>query len=142
MSKTYISKTLRDNALKRSGGRCSYCLSSQEITGLLLEIDHVVPEKFGGKTEENNLCMACRTCNDRKQARLHFTDPITDKVVGLFHPNNQKWQEHFSWSEDGTQIIALTAIGRVTVEALKLNRPEQVNARRKWVSVGWHPPKD
>jgi hypothetical protein len=38
--------------------------------------------------------------------------------------------------------IGLTAVGRVTVLALDLNQPNMVRARRRWVMVGWHPPKD
>lgn len=63
-------------------------------------------------------------------------------MVLLFNPRSQDWNKHFAWTEDGEQIIGLTAIGRATVEALNLNRPTLVKARRRWVEAGWHPPKD
>jgi len=52
------------------------------------------------------------------------------------------WTEHFAWSADETQIIGLTAVGRATVVALHMNDALRVTARRRWISVGWHPPKD
>jgi hypothetical protein len=40
----------------------------------------------------------------------------------------------------GAQIMGLTACGRATVEALGMNNPRIVRARRLWVAAGWHPP--
>jgi hypothetical protein len=60
--------------------------------------------------------------------------------VLLFNPRTQHWYEHFRWSEDGAYIIGLTAIGRATVETLKMNSAYIVPARRHWVEAGWHPP--
>jgi hypothetical protein len=34
----------------------------------------------------------------------------------------------------------LTAIGRATIIALNTNNEVIVDARRRWVGVGWHPP--
>jgi hypothetical protein len=50
-------------------------------------------------------------------------------------------ERHFKWSDDGTEIIGLTASGRATVVALKLNNTFAIEARSNWVSAGWHPPK-
>jgi hypothetical protein len=61
--------------------------------------------------------------------------------VPLFNPRQHSWAEHFVWSEDGTQIIGLTAIGRATVATLKMNNPVSIRARKLWASVGWHPPR-
>jgi len=58
----------------------------------------------------------------------------------LFHPRQQKWSEHFAWSEDGTEIMGLTACGRTTVLALRLNNELAVTVRLNWVQAGWHPP--
>lgn len=58
----------------------------------------------------------------------------------LFNPRQQQWQEHFAWTEDNTRIMGLTACGRATVVALKLNNSLAVTVRRNWVKAGWHPP--
>jgi hypothetical protein len=105
-------------------------------------IDHLLPESRGGPTIRENLWLACRRCNEFKGNRTSAVDPLTDKVVPLFNPRIQSWGVHFTWGEDGTKIIGLTATGRATVTALRLNNDEIVAARSLWVQVGWHPPAD
>jgi hypothetical protein len=94
---------------------------------------------MGGQTTRDNLWLACRPCNEFKSTQTYAKDPETGEVVPLFHPRNQKWYDHFAWSEDKTQIIGVTPTGRATVAALQLNRPMLVRARRRWVSIGWYP---
>lgn len=50
------------------------------------------------------------------------------------------WDEHFMWHESLTLMIGKTAIGRVTIEALKVNRLPVKNLRRALISIGEHPP--
>jgi hypothetical protein len=49
-------------------------------------------------------------------------------------------QQVIVWSEDGLYVIGVSLIGRVTIARLKMNREAVVNARRRWVKAGWHPP--
>jgi hypothetical protein len=142
MSKTYIPAALRELVAAQSLHRCGYCLSQAEIIGILMEIDHIIPESLGGLTEEDNLWSACSPCNGHKADRIAAVDPQTNERAQLFDPRHQNWREHFVWSADGEQIIGLTPTGRATVAALQLNRPSLVTARRLWVRVGWHPPED
>jgi hypothetical protein len=107
-----------------------------------MELDHLISEALAGITQEENLWLACSLCNDFKSYRIAFEDPSSGEVVRLFNPRHQDWHEHFRRSDDGCLIIGLAAIGRATVAALYLNRPTLVLARRAWVTVGWHPPKD
>jgi hypothetical protein len=58
----------------------------------------------------------------------------------LFHPQHQSWREHFAWSEDSAEIIALTPTAQATIEALRMNRPPLVRLRRLWARMGEHPP--
>ena len=122
--------------------RCGYCLTSEHIVGAPMEIDHILPESLGGLTEEKNLWLACSRCNEHKADRIVALDPASGEVTPLFHPRNATWSEHFRWTVDGDHIIGLTATGRATVVALRLNRPALVRARRRWVAVGWHPPTE
>lgn len=128
--------------LETLGDQCEYCRISERVTGLALEVDHIIPRFRGGSTSQVNLCRACSSCNVYKGDEIEALDPETDEVTPLFNPRRQQWSEHFAWSEDGTQIIGLTGCGRATIEALKMNNPRLVRARRLWVSVGWHPPTD
>jgi 5-methylcytosine-specific restriction endonuclease McrA len=122
--------------------RCGYCLSSETLLGMVLEIEHLIPLAAGGLTRVENLWLSCRRCNGFKGAQVAAPDPLSAQIIPLFNPRTQIWQEHFQWSEDGTQIIGVTACGRATVAALKVNTPEICAARRLWVSVGWWPPNE
>lgn len=127
--------------LQTLGERCEYCGTSEWVTGIPLEVDHIRPRSQRGTTSRFNLCRACSSCNTYKGDQTRARDPLTHKRALIFNPRRQQWADHFQWSEDGAQIIGLTACGRATVEALKMNHPQIVRARRLWVSVGWHPPK-
>ncbi|HZY83420.1 MAG TPA: hypothetical protein VFE78_01205, partial [Gemmataceae bacterium] len=102
----------------------------------------ILPQALGGLTQEGNLWLACSLCNDCKNNRIADLDPLTGELVRLFNPRHQVWGEHFEWSPAGDHILGKTPTGRATLTALQLNRPSLVIARRAWVSVGWHPPKD
>jgi hypothetical protein len=44
-----------------SGQRCSYCGSTSNLA-----LDHIFPQKYGGKDIGDNLIYACRSCNSSK----------------------------------------------------------------------------
>jgi len=140
MSHTYIPRALRLSVAERGGYRCSYCQTAQEVTGAEFTIDHIVPESLGGRTTEDNLCLACWLCNVTKNDRIAGIDPESGVMVPLYNPYTQRWAAHFRWVEDGLVIVGLTPTGRATVNAIKLNRPSLVISRRLWVAAGWHPP--
>lgn len=52
-----------------------------------------------GDDDESNLCLACIDCNLHKGTNLTGIDPLTDEVTPLFHPRQQRWDEHFRWDE-------------------------------------------
>jgi len=142
MQTTRVSQILRQRMVERAKNRCEYCKSPAEQTGIPMTIDHIAPQAKGGTSDEQNLCLACSRCNGHKHDRTHARNPETGRWVQLFHPRCQQWERHFRWSEDGTRIVGLTACGQATVEALQMNHPDIVRARKNWVAVGWHPPKD
>jgi hypothetical protein len=142
MSKQHIPAAVRQRVAEIARFRCGYCLTSQDVVGPVFDIDHIIPESKGGVNEEHNLWLACGWCNAYKGAQTHAPDPVTGASEPLFNPRQQVWSEHFRWSEDSTEIIGLTACGGATVEALKMNNPFVIPARRRWVMAGWHPPAD
>lgn len=142
MSQSYISEELYQLVAEHSRYRCGYCLTQEAIVGERFPIEHIMPEALGGTTTPDNLCLACWSCNLIKQKRIASQDPKTGLLTRFFQPNQQKWNDHFLWEEEGLFISGKTAVGRTTVQALKLNRPRLVNARRLWIKAGWHPPKD
>ena len=138
---SYISTALRRRITESALYRCGYCLRTEELMGMNLTIDHIIPQALGGSNSEENLWLACPSCNQFKAARVDYSDPETGEQMRLFNPRTQVWQEHFGWSEDGAEIFAKTPCGRVTVVALRMNNPEIIVARRLWVSAGWWPPQ-
>jgi hypothetical protein len=103
-------------------------------------VDHIIPAAQGGQTTFHNLCFACRRCNEFKGPATKIPDPLTDELVPLFHPRQHVWTDHFAWDAAGVRLLGLTAIGRATIIALNTNNEVIVDARRRWVGVGWHPP--
>ena len=53
-----------------------------------------------------------------------------------------KWSEHFTWNDDFTLVIGISAIGRVTIEEMQLNREGVINLRRVLFAMGEHPPSE
>ena len=63
MSSAYIPKELRRRVFRQARHRCGYCLSSEDVMGLSMEIDHLIPQALGGPTVEQNLWLACSACS-------------------------------------------------------------------------------
>jgi hypothetical protein len=105
-----------------------------------LEIEHIISVSKSGSDDEHNLLLACPFCNEYKCNKIEAVDPENNETVPLFNPRKQVWLEHFQWAEDFSQIVGITAIGRATVAALRLNNnPRAVNARKSFVRAGWNP---
>jgi len=87
--------------------------------------DHIHPRSKGGDTTFENVCLACRSCNEFKSDSTEVKDPLTGEIVSLFNPRTQKWTSHFAWSFDSTKVEGLTAIGRATVRVTSGKSPGQ-----------------
>jgi hypothetical protein len=129
MSETYISAPLRRQVEERARFCCEYCLLPAKIAFFSHEIDHVIAEKHGGRTELENLAFTCWRCNRYKGTDLGSFDPLTGEFSFLFNPRSQEWSEHFCCEE--FHIIGLTPIGRTTVKLLRLNNEERLAERRR-----------
>lgn len=133
-----IPVSLRRLVIQRANNRCEYCGLSQLGQAATFHIDHVVPVVAGGPTEANNLALACVSCSLSKGPRQEIKDPMTSKSVTIFNPRQQPWKKHFEWRS--TEVIGLTAVGRATVHALKLNRTIILAIRAEEELLGRHPP--
>jgi hypothetical protein len=123
---------------ERAEFRCEYCLMHQDLQGATFHLEHVIPITKGGKTEMENLALACPSCNLHKSDRVEVTDSETGKEIRLFDPRTASWKDHFAWS--GYQIVGKTATGRATIEALDLNHPRRQRIRQAEEMFGWFPP--
>lgn len=135
-----VSAKNRREVIKRAKGFCEYCRSNSKYSESPFDVEHINPISEGGKSETDNLAMACHGCNLFKSNRTEFFDAVTDKIVRFFNPRIDLWNEHFAWTSDFTKVVGLTAIGRVTIEALKLNRESLINQRKMLYKYGEHPP--
>ena len=137
-----IARALRRRIAETAQHRCGYCQTQERVIGMALEIEHIFPEALGGDSTESNLWLACPSCNRHKSQNTHAVDRETGQSVPFFNPRNQLWHEHFEWGEGGLYILGTTPTGRATVDALHMNNPFVVRARRGWIIAGWHPPND
>ena len=137
-----VSPNVKNQIRIEAKNRCGYCLSQQAFLPYTLEIEHIFPTSRGGEDSVENLWLACRACNLAKSNKVSGIDKHSGQEVPLFNPRTQKWDEHFQWSKDSSNVIGITPIGRATVLALKLNNFFIVTARKNWVQVGWHPPSE
>jgi CRISPR/Cas system Type II protein with McrA/HNH and RuvC-like nuclease domain len=67
-------KEIQHKVFERDDYTCRYCGK----TGVILEVDHIVPISKGGTNDYDNLATACRRCNRQKK----------DKTVEEF----QEWR--------------------------------------------------
>lgn len=125
--------------VERARGCCEYCRSQARFSMQSFSVEHIEPRSQGGRTALDNLALACQGCNNYKYAKTEGRDPVSGKIVPLYHPRRQQWHDRFTWNDDFTLIVGLTPTGRATVEALRLNREGVVNLRRILYEMGEHP---
>jgi hypothetical protein len=65
VNKRHISVSLKAEVWKKANGKCSLCSGTSR-----LEIDHIKPFALGGKTEQGNLRLLCRNCNQRAGMKI------------------------------------------------------------------------
>lgn len=131
----------RTRVQRRAQNACEYCRLPQRASILPHQIDHIIAQQHMGSDEENNLCLSCLRCNLKKGPNIASTDPEAGgayRIVALFHPRQQRWQEHFHVHEDG-RIEGRTPEGRATVRLLDFNAEERVQLRRLMQQQGWRP---
>src|SRR5260370_484372 len=98
--KPSMPEPLRRQVQARTQGRCEYCLIHEADMYYPHEPDHVIAEKHGGPTSFENLPWACFHCNRSKGSALASVDPLSDKIVFLFNPREQRWKT--IWSDSGS----------------------------------------
>jgi len=118
---------LRQLVRQRAKNTCEYCGLRQAQEPLPFHIEHIVPRRHGGKDTPENLALACHHCNLHKGANLSGLDPKTGKLTRVFHPRLDDWEDHFT--NRGGEVVGLSAIGRTTVNLLRMNRDGRLQLR-------------
>ena len=114
---------------RRANDRCEYCLSPAAYCPGPFSLDHIIPSSLGGASDLANLAYACHGCNGHKFTATQAIDRDTNELAPLYHPRRDRWEEHFAWNADRTEITGRTPTGRATIERLRLNRVNVVNLR-------------
>lgn len=99
MSITYVNAELRNLVQTRAEFLCEYCLIAEEDTGLGCEVDHIISEKHGGLTIEENLAVACVYCNQAKGSDIGSIILQSGEFVRFFNRRIDRWSEHFRLQE-------------------------------------------
>ncbi|MCB0096531.1 MAG: HNH endonuclease [Caldilineaceae bacterium] len=123
----------------RARHRCEYCQAPESLFNFPFEVEHIIPLARGGIDREDNLALACRSCNVFKASRTVALDAETDQASPLFHPRTQSWAEHFRIDIETATIVGVSATGRVTVTRLRMNSQPQQIARIQWIRLGVFP---
>jgi hypothetical protein len=100
-------------------------------------IEHIVARKHHGATQLSNLALSCHRCNLHKGTDLTGIDPLSGRLTKLFNPRRNAWQRHFRW--DGFWIVGRTAVGRTTVDELRVNESERIRLRETLAELGRFP---
>lgn len=141
MAEPGIALDKRRAVAERAHHCCEYCRSQLRFSAAPFSVEHIIPLSAGGNSELSNLALACQGCNGRKYTATTAIDTASGEVVRLFHPRLDRWDEHFAWISNATEIIGVSRIGRATVARLALNRAGLVNMRLVLANLGLHPPE-
>ena len=132
-----MNRELEQQVWARAAGRCEYCRFPQAIAELPFEADHIIAKKHRGETASENLALAYFYCNSYKGPNVAGIDPDTDDNTPLYHPRRDTWSDHFQW--DGPELIGRTAVGRTTIDVLRINHPDAINVRASLIEEGIFP---
>src|SRR5688500_7880882 len=122
-----MDEPLQQVVRSRAQALCEYCCMPEAETSLPFVIDHVIARQHGGRTEPDNVALACGRCNLCKGPNIAGIDPKAARLVRLFNPRTDRWPDHFEWQ--GAVISGRTPIGRTTAAVLALNQPGRVRLR-------------
>ena len=123
---------------ERANSLCEYCQLSADCSEFGFELDHVIAEKHGGDSSQENLCLACFYCNSYKGPNISGVDPDSGQIVPLYKPRQQKWSRHFAWI--GPLLVGKTRSGRATIGALNINHEFAVALRQSLIEEQVFPP--
>src|SRR2546423_3999825 len=121
-------------AQQRAGFRCEYCHFPERFAELRFQLDHIRAEQHGGPSVLAKVAWCCLRCNKHKGPNLSGVDPRTNRVVRLFNPRKDIWEQHFAW--DGPTLVGLTAVARATTNVLRCNDPDALLAREALMAEG------
>ena len=136
---SYVSAVLRRLVADRAAHICEYCLIHEDDTFFGCEVEHIISEKHGGSTSEENLAYACVFCNRFKGSNI-ASFSRGGQLCRLFNPRIDRWSDHFRLEQ--LTIVPLTEIGEATERILNLNHPDRLLEREVLRAIHRYPTRE
>lgn len=111
---------------QRASFACEYCGVTEESAGGELTVDHFRPQSKDGGDELDNLVYCCVRCNLYKG---DFWIESSD-ALQIWNPRREPFELHF-WQAESGRLFALTVTGELTLQVLRLNRPQLITYRQQ-----------
>jgi 5-methylcytosine-specific restriction endonuclease McrA len=92
----------RKNLYVRDSGVCQYC--GKKVSYYLGSFDHVIPRILGGKTNWENVVLACFQCNSKKGAK---------------HPSKFKWPIIMPYAPKLNQAAPIHIINKIAADIVE-----------------------
>ncbi|NQU72974.1 MAG: hypothetical protein HQ514_20670 [Rhodospirillales bacterium] len=152
----YGAKSVKNKLISLQHGKCCFCESKIRHVSHG-DVEHFRPKK-GYRQESgdelgrpgyywlaydwSNLFLACQMCNQRHKGNLFplatpasraisHNDNVVDENPEFLHPEDDDPESHISFREHVAINVDEGSRGRVTINALGLNRPELRERRRE-----------
>lgn len=103
----YIPASVKEQVRLADRNQCCNCQTQEANSGIPLSFDHILPQSKGGNSTFQNICLACRACNEFKSDAIEGIDVLKGESVALFNPRTQEWANHFRWSDDGSLCLKI-----------------------------------
>ena len=98
---------VREYLLEKFGRKCCYC-GKENVP---LEVEHIIPKSRGGTDRIDNLCLACRDCNQRKGNQTaeefgypHIQEQVKESLKDASVINATRWKVYDMLKQAGLDV--------------------------------------
>jgi hypothetical protein len=125
----------RQLVIRRAAECCEYCRLPQAAAPFLtFHVEHIHAQQHVEDDSLDNLALACPDCNRHKGPNLTTFAPDSRQILLLFHPRQQRWEDHFEFQ--GSIILGRTETGTATIRLLQMNSIDRVQMRAELIEAG------
>jgi hypothetical protein len=101
---------------ERAQHRCECCHAPESIFNVVMEVEHIIPVAKGGGSSDNNLALACRSCNGFKGIRSSYIDSESGQEQRFYHPRQDQWSAIDTHPKSAHIILLLISSDLLTSE--------------------------
>lgn len=117
---------VREYLLEKFGRKCCYC-GKENVP---LEVEHIIPKSRGGTDRIDNLCLACRDCNQRKGNQTaeefgypHIQEQVKESLKDASVINATRWKVYDMLKQAGLDVECGTG-ARTKMNRIRLGLPK------------------